>query len=252
MEKATFSPFIRTFSSWKWDGGLRYNSAPMDLLIFDFDGLILDTESADFQATSELYASYGVDLPLELWAKNVGTQNGHFDVYGYLEERSGKTFDHAKVRADRHRRLLEILEPMEPRPGVIDYLKEAMRQRIALALASSSPQDWVMGHLSRLGLSECFHSIRTANDVEQVKPHPELYELTLTFMGVSPGRALAFEDSPHGITAARAAGIYCVAVPNAVTRNLPLDHANQRIESMSDIGLTELLHKIHLEQTEKA
>ncbi len=139
---------------------------------------------------------------------------------------------------------MERLETMEPRPGVIEYLKEAQRERIALALASSSHQKWVMGHLSRLNLAECFHSIRTADDVQKVKPDPELYELTLTFMGVSPGRALAFEDSPNGVTAARAAGIYCVAVPNSVTKNLSLDHADERIESMGDIGLRELLHQI--------
>ncbi|HVZ79405.1 MAG TPA: HAD family hydrolase [bacterium] len=218
----------------------------MDLLIFDFDGLILDTESADFQATSELYASHGVELPLELWARNVGTQNGHFDVYGYLEERSGKALDHAKVRQERHRRVLELLEPMPPRPGVVEYFEEARRQKITLALASSSPQDWVMGHLARLDLSHWFHSIRTANDVENVKPHPELYELTLMFMGVRPERAMAFEDSPNGIAAARAAGVYCVAVPNSVTRNLPLDHANHRIESMAEVSLRELLYQKQL------
>jgi HAD superfamily hydrolase (TIGR01509 family) len=218
----------------------------MDLLIFDFDGLILDTESADFQATSELYASYGVELPLELWAKNVGTQDGAFNVYGYLEERSGKALDHGKARNQRHQRLMELLQPMAPRPGVVAYFEEARRQKITLALASSSPQDWVMGHLARLELSEWFHSIRTANDVEKVKPHPELYELTLTFMGVHPEGAMAFEDSPNGITAARAAGVYCVAVPNSVTKHLSLDHANHRIESMAEVGLRELLYQKQL------
>jgi HAD superfamily hydrolase (TIGR01509 family) len=219
-------------------------SPAMDLLIFDFDGLILDTETVIFEAWNEIFQSFGQSLPLSEWASCIGTSHQAFDVFGYLETQLGRPLDRKQLAERHHRRIMERLETMEPRPGVIEYLKEAQRERIALALASSSHQKWVMGHLSRLNLAECFHSIRTADDVQRVKPDPELYELTLTFMGVSPGRAIAFEDSPNGVKAAQAAGIYCVAVPNSVTRNLPLDHADARIESMGDIGLRELLHQI--------
>src|SRR5581483_2469146 len=210
---------------------------PMDLLIFDFDGLILDTETAAFQNWTDIYRSYGAELPLSVWARCIGTSHHAFDVYEHLETQVGRKLDRAELKRKYKEREQELLEGLEPREGVIEYLKEAQRQRIALALASSSDQNWVMGHLSRLGLAECFHSIRTSNDVTHVKPNPELYELTLTFMGVTPDRALAFEDSPNGIMAARSAGIYCVAVPNSVTKNLPLDHANERIESMGALSL---------------
>lgn len=216
----------------------------MDLLIFDFDGLILDTETVIFEAWNEIFKSYGAGLPLAEWASCIGTSHHAFDVFGYLEGKLGRPVDRKEL-SDRHRRMIMgRLEVMEPRPGVREYLEEARKLRIALALASSSHQNWVMGHLSRLGFAEWFHSIRTADDVEKVKPDPELYDLTLTFMGVSPGRALAFEDSPNGVKAAQAAGIYCVAVPNPVTRQLPLDHADLRIESMADLTLRELLHRI--------
>jgi len=138
---------------------------------------------------------------------------------------------------------------MEPRPGVVEYLEEARKLKIALALASSSDQNWVVGHLSRLGLAEWFHSIRCSDDVENVKPHPELYHLTLTFTGVKPHRAVAFEDSPNGIKAAQAAGVYCVAVPNTVTRLLPVNHADYRLDSMADLSLRELLHRIETRKT---
>jgi len=220
----------------------------MDLLIFDFDGLILDTETVSYQAWNEIYQSYGAVLPLSNWALCIGTNHEKFSVFKYLESESGKTLDHRELERRHHQRVLELLEPMEPRPGVIDYIKEAQKHRIALALASSSPQSWVVNHLSRLGLAECFHSIRCADDVENVKPHPELYQLTLTFMGVKPHRAIAFEDSPNGIKAAKAAGIYCVAVPNSVTRQLPLDEADFRLDSMADLSLRELLHKIETEK----
>ena len=216
----------------------------MDLLIFDFDGLILDTETTSYQAWCEIFESHGANLPLDKWALCIGTSHHLFNVYDYLESQVGKPLDKAGL-AERHRqRQVELLAPMEPRPGVVEYLEEARKLKIALALASSSDQGWVVGHLSRLGLAEMFHSIRCSDDVENVKPHPELYHLTLTFTGVSPGRALAFEDSPNGIQAAKNAGVFCVAVPNSVTRQLPIGHADYRIESMADLSLRELLHKI--------
>lgn len=216
----------------------------MDLLIFDFDGLILDTETVIFEAWNEIYKSHGADLPLLEWASCIGTSHQAFDVFGYLESKLGRPVERKELGGRHRRMIMERLEKMEPRPGVLAYLEEARKLKIALALASSSHQNWVMGHLSRLGLAEWFHSIRTADDVENVKPDPELYNLTLTFMGVAPERAIAFEDSPNGIKAAQAAGIYCVAVPNPVTRQLPLDHADFRIESMADLSLRELLHRV--------
>ena len=216
----------------------------MDLLIFDFDGLILDTETVSYQAWSEIYESYGQTLPLEKWALCVGTSHDAFDVFKYLESQAGRSLDRGEIYGRQQRRVAELLAPMSPRPGVVEYLEEAHKLRIALALASSSHQEWIMGHLSRFGLADMFHSIRCANDVEKVKPDPELYQLTLQTMGVSPDRALAFEDSPHGISSAKAAGVYCVAVPNSVTRHFSIGHADERIESMADISLTELLHRV--------
>ena len=220
----------------------------MDLIIFDFDGLILDTETVSFEAWSSIFRSHGAELPIEEWAKCVGTSYWAFDVATYLEQQVGKPLDRKKLN-ERHRDLCrEALVPLQPRPGVLDYIEEARKLRIPIALASSSDQEWVMGHLSRFDIAELFHSIRTANDVEKVKPDPELYQLTLTTMGVKPHRALAFEDSPNGIKAAKAAGIYCVAVPNSVTRQMPLGEADRRIESMADISLRELLHQIEMSQ----
>lgn len=216
----------------------------MDLLIFDFDGLILDTETAAFQNWTEIYSSFGARLSLPVWGQCIGTSHHAFDVYEHLEAQVGRPLDRAQIKQVYRKREKELLEGLKPRPGVVEYMEEAQKQKIALALASSSDQNWVMGHLSRIGLADRFHSIRTADDVQNVKPDPELYQLTLTFMGVDPHRAVAFEDSPNGIKAARAAGIYCVAVPNSVTRQLPLDHADDRIESMADLSLRELLHRV--------
>ncbi len=216
----------------------------MDLLIFDFDGLILDTETTSFQAWSEIFESYGTSLPLNQWARCIGTAHNTFNVYEFLEKQTGQKLNHAELSVRYGKRQKELLGPLKPRPGVVEYLEAAQEQKIALALASSSDQGWVVGHLSRLGIADMFHSIRCSDDVENVKPHPELYHLTLTFMGVRPENALAFEDSPNGIKAAKAAGIYTVAVPNSVTRELPIDQADMRLDSMADLSLRDLLHQI--------
>ncbi len=218
----------------------------MDLIVFDFDGLILDTETVTFEAWSAIFRDHGVRLPIHEWAKCVGTSYWAFDVEAYLEEQVGRTLDRKELN-QRHRDLCrEALGPLQPRPGVLDYMEEARKLKIPIALASSSDQNWVMGHLSRFEIADWFHSIRTADDVEKVKPDPELYQLTLTTMGVKPHRALAFEDSPNGVKAAKAAGLYCVAVPNSVTRQMPLNEADRLIDSMADISLRELLHQIEM------
>jgi HAD superfamily hydrolase (TIGR01509 family) len=216
----------------------------MDLLIFDFDGLILDTETASYQAWQEIFASHGHSLPLEKWALCVGTTDEVFNVYEYLESLLGKPVDRPELKRRQRQRAMELIEPLAPRPGVLDYLREARNQKTATALVSSSGRPWVMGHLERLGLSGWFQCLYFSENVKQVKPHPELYLLTLEKMGVPPGRALAFEDSPNGIQAAKAAGVFCVAVPNPVTINLSLDKADYRIQSMDEVGLNELLQRV--------
>jgi HAD superfamily hydrolase (TIGR01509 family) len=220
----------------------------MDLLIFDFDGLILDTETASYKVWSDIFQSYGATLPITEWATCIGTTQGAFDVYTYLQSQVQQPIDVKEIARHHRDESLKIIDALEPRPGVLSYMSEAQKLRLPLALASSSDQNWVMRNLSRLNLAEHFHSIRTSNDVERVKPDPELYQLTLTTMGVKPHRAIAFEDSPNGIKAAKAAGIFTVAVPNSVTRQLPIEDADLRIESMADISLRELLHQIQMSQ----
>jgi HAD superfamily hydrolase (TIGR01509 family) len=216
----------------------------MELLIFDFDGLILDTETASYQAWMEIFASHGHTLPLEKWTLCVGTTDEVFNVYEYLESIVGKPLNRLELKHRHRQRAMELIEPLGPRPGVLDYLQEAGNQKIATALVSSSGRPWITGHLDRLGLSGRFQCLYCFEDVKQVKPHPELYQRALEKMGVPADRALAFEDSPNGIQAAKAAGVFCVAVPNPITVNLPLDKADYRIQSMDEIGLMELLQRV--------
>jgi beta-phosphoglucomutase-like phosphatase (HAD superfamily) len=220
----------------------------MELLIFDFDGLILDTETAAFQLWNSVFQTYGTALPLSRWASRIGTSQQAFNVYDYLESKANQPINIKEVAVTYLEQLLKLIDVLEPRPGVLAYIEDAKSLGIPIALASSGHRDWVMNQLNRLNIADVFHCIRTADDVEKVKPDPEVYQTTLAAMGVKPREAIAFEDSPNDIKAAKAAGVFCVAVPNLVTQPLPLEEADLKIYSMEDISLRELLGKIKLSQ----
>ena len=213
-------------------------------MIFDFDGLILETEGPIYQSWSELYASFGLALPLERWLTIVGTADLTFDPFATLEAHIGRSLvgDPAMQRRWQRERELVLQQPVLP--GVRQYLEDARRLGLRVAVASSSPCSWITGHLQRLGLIELFDELVAADDVERTKPDPALFLTALARLGVEASQAIVFEDLLNGIRAAKAAGIYVVAVPNELTRRLPLDGANLRLSSLEDISLEELLRRV--------
>jgi len=215
-------------------------SPPIRSLIFDFDGLILDTEGPEFQTWSEIYAEHGRELDFDLWATCIGTAEV-FDPYAELERQLGQPIDREAVRKRRRARNQELLARLGPRPGVVDYLAEARERGMGLAVASSSPRSWVAGHLETLGLLDSFHALACADDVPTVKPDPALYLKALERLGVGADEAMAFEDSPNGTLAAKRAGLLCVAIPNDLTRRLSLDHADRVLTSLAELPLADLL-----------
>ena len=217
---------------------------PILALVFDFDGLILDTETTDFQSWQEVYRAHGCELRLEDWADCVGRPAGHFDPFEHLERLCGVRVERAQIRAQRSARMreLNLLQPILP--GVRDYLHGARALRLKVGLASSSDRAWVHGHLGRLGLLDYFDTIKCVEDTGAHKPDPAPYLAALGTLGVSPDTAVAFEDSPHGVSAAKAAGMLCVAVPNSVTRRLGLDRADLVLDSLASLSLPELLARL--------
>jgi HAD superfamily hydrolase (TIGR01509 family) len=124
---------------------------------------------------------------------------------------------------------------------VEQYLQDARRLGLKIGLASSSSCAWVTGHLRRLGLLDYFDCICARDDVRLTKPDPQLYTLAASRLEVDPGEAVAIEDSPNGILAAKRAGLHCLAVPNELTRQLSLDQADLCVESLADFPLEKLL-----------
>lgn len=212
-------------------------------LLFDFDGLLLDTETAALTAWQETFREHGHELPLERWVQIVGTI-GDFDPADELEVLVG-TLDRQAVNTRRRERELSLIELEELRPGVLDYLHEARERGLATAIVSSSSRSWIDGHLARLERAEHFDAIVTADhDRTRAKPQPALYLEALDLLGLGPDEAIAFEDSPNGARAARAAGIFCVAVPNSVTASLALGDADLVVASLADLPLADLLTRL--------
>lgn len=217
-------------------------------LIFDFDGLVLETEGPVFQSWQELYRSYGCYLSFAKWATIIGTTDGEFDPWDDLEKQVGRFLDRSTVDQQRLQRELDLIAARPIMPGVQEYLEDARRLGLKLGMASSSSSEWVTGHLIRLGLINYFDCIKTRDDVRQTKPDPELFLAVLAELDIRPDQAIVFEDSPNGILAANRAGIYCVVVPNELTRTLPIDQAHKRLDSLADLPLENLLQEIEVSQ----
>ena len=213
-------------------------------LVFDFDGLILETEGPSYQSWSDLYTSFGLSMPLSTWVAIIGTSDGPFDPARELERRLGKKLDWAVLEPQRKAQEQALLQAESPLPGVLDYLVDARRMGLFIGLASSSSSNWVKGHLTRLGLLDYFDSLRTRDHVTLTKPDPALYLAVLNDFGVPANQALALEDSPNGIRAAKRAGMYCVAVPNHLTRQLDVSEADLCLTSLAEIGLESLLQRL--------
>lgn len=215
-------------------------------LVFDFDGLIVDTESPDYDSWREIYEAHGCGLPLDEWCGNIGRGAAEvkFVPFDHLQAQVTRALDHSEVRAQRRKRYLAMIDAQPILPGVADTIADAKRLGLKLAVASSSDCAWVTGHLTRLNLIQHFEVIRCADDVANTKPHPELYLAAVAALGVAPHEAIALEDSSHGLTAAKAAGLYAVAIPNPMTHRLPLEHADMRLNSLADLPLQSLLTQL--------
>ncbi|WP_027086277.1 HAD family hydrolase [Cohnella panacarvi] len=213
-------------------------------IVFDFDGLIIDTESAWFEALGELYSEYDSVLPLETWIQCVGTSHEVFDPYLHLAEIASRPVNVEDIRliaADKHAR---IMQERVLRPGVVDYLETAQKLGLKMGIASSSHLEWVERFVNKFNIAHYFSCIRTADYVKKVKPDPELYLQALAHLDLKPEEAIAFEDSPNGARAAHTAGLNVVIVPNEITGALTFGPHVLRLHSMADQTLEEVIASV--------
>jgi HAD superfamily hydrolase (TIGR01509 family) len=215
-------------------------------IVFDFDGLILDTETPIFRAWQESFVEHGCDpMTIEEWSAEIGTVRG-LDVVGLLQTRATRPVDLDAMHERRRARHDELIAAEEVRPGVIAWLDEADELGLGVAIASSSSRDWVEQHLDRLALRSRFSEVACYGPGRRAKPAPDVYVAACAAMEVEPAEAVAVEDSPHGIAAAKAAGLRCIAVPNDITAELDLSRADLEFPSLAASSLRDALGHLGL------
>lgn len=212
-------------------------------LLFDFDGLIVDTETPTFAAVAEIFTDHGTELDLAWWRSIIGTAD-HPHWSEVLAAQLGRPVDRHALLAERESRRRALLEAETVRPGVVELLDAADAAGVSAAVASSSPLDWVAGHLERLGLAHRFHHLTTRDDVggdaRRTKPAPDLFLHAADRLGVPPGACVVLEDSPYGVAAARAAGMAVVAVPSPMTAPLDFNGADAVLPSLAGLDIATL------------
>lgn len=205
---------------------------------------MFDTEMPVYQFWREICEDHGCPLPLETWVACIGGSNADFDPCQYLEAQSKRPFNRDEIDTRVRTFDAKLVTSLPLLPGVLDYIHEAKQLGLKLAVASNSGRQWVFDLLTHQGIAEHFDCLICSEDATQLKPHPELYQRALTALELRPEEVIALEDSPNGIRAAKAAGIFCVAVPNILTGQLPLDHADMRLVSLEEIPLHALLEHV--------
>jgi HAD superfamily hydrolase (TIGR01509 family) len=209
-------------------------------LVFDFDGLILDTERPAYEAWRHVYQAHGCDLSIEEWADCLGRP----DAWDPLDRLAARVpvVDRSGAKAMGKAVHDALLQAETARPGVVELLAEGSEAGLRIGVASSSPQTWVAPLLERLALVDHFECLSCYQPDSGVrgKPHPDLYLHACQSLDVDPAEAVAFEDSLNGVAAAKAAGLWCVAVPHALTAGLDLSAADLEVDSLASLSLARL------------
>jgi len=211
----------------------------IDAFIFDFDGLIVDTEWCEFNAIAQQFERYGQIYAVEHFQQFVGSAWPK----GWTQElidAVGEPLDPVVLDAERRLRRDELLATAGVLPGVVELLELAQANGVALAVASSSSRDWVEPHLERLGLRSHFAAVLTRDDVEHAKPAPDLFSAAGRALDVRASKTIVFEDSFNGCTAAKAAGMVCVVAPNRITASQDFAHADLVVPTLAQLELETL------------
>jgi HAD superfamily hydrolase (TIGR01509 family) len=211
-------------------------------VLFDFDGLILDTETPEVEVLRQVFAEHGETLPEEYWTHAFGRGADQIaeKPMQLMARLCGRELDVPSLELEQRRRTVELIHEQPIRPGVVSLLEQIRGAGLKYGIASSSRHDWVEGHLDRLGLLPWFSTIVCADDVLRAKPYPDLYLLLMSKLAISAEECFALEDSPNGIRAAKDAGLFVIAVQNPLSARLDLSAADRVFPSLDGLSLSDL------------
>ena len=204
-------------------------------LLFDFDGLIVDTEWPIYQAWCQTFRDYGHSLSLETFNQCIGTNFDTWSPKTHLEELTGTRIDWDPLDCARQSSIEKNLEGAPAMPGIPESVHAGRKSGFKLGVVSSSSHRWVDGWLQRIGLFDQFNLTVCRDDAPRIKPAPDLYLEAARQLDLNPGSCLVVEDSVNGIKAAKAAGMPSVAIPNRVTACCDFSLADHVLSSASDL-----------------
>ncbi len=213
-------------------------------LVFDFDGLIIDTESAIIEAWKDAYELCRIEFPAPRFNAIVGHADIPFDPWADFKDLDDLPMPANELKKHIDQSILREVEAKPLLPGILESIKAAKERKLPIGVASNSKHDWVDSHLKRLGLFDQFDAIRCRDDVEHPKPSPDVYLSLLDFFDMKGENVLAFEDSSTGVLAAKKAGLHCVAIPGPSTISGNFSHADLIIQSLEEQPLPDLLKKL--------
>jgi HAD superfamily hydrolase (TIGR01509 family) len=208
-------------------------------IVFDFDGLIVDTEGAGFVSWREVYERFGAELNLDDWSHATGYVGG-FDPAAHLELMLGRKLDWSQILPGREARNWELTLQAKILPGIDLLFHNAKERGLPIGVASNSGQGWVEEGLKRLGLRPMVDTIVTRDMVMNPKPAPDVYLKTVQTLRIEPNRAVALEDSEQGCRAAKQAGMKAVAIPNQFSERQNFNVADLIVESAEALDLRSL------------
>jgi HAD superfamily hydrolase (TIGR01509 family) len=209
-------------------------------VVFDFDGLIVDTEWSIYEMAAATFAGFGIELEVPVWATIVGLADAS-DWWSVLCEAQGWRIDRDEWWRRYRAMDRSFRDGLPALPGVAELLGALEEAGVPRGIASSSDREWIEGHLGRLGLLDRFDTIAGVDRTGGVgKPAPDVYLLACTDLGAEPSRAVAIEDSGHGLAAAKAAGMAAVAIPSRITRHTDLSAADLTVGSLAELAVADL------------
>lgn len=210
-------------------------------VVFDFDGIIMDSETTEFESHRRVFEQYGASLTTDEWCHQIGIWSEGQGEFWFRElcGRSARAPDADTFLAEK-RRIFQEIAPQAPMRGILDLVGELGAAGIPAAIASSSTSAWVTFASERVGVRHLFAAIVTGDDVKRRKPAPDLYLEAARRLGVDPALAVAIEDSAPGIAAARAAGMATVAIPHWLTEGHDLSGADLRVAHAGELTLVRL------------
>lgn len=204
-------------------------------IIFDFDGVLVDTEWAIYRSWVQLFKREGQEISIETYSPCLGAGYSHWNPADYLESLTGKHYDWEVETPARQAVLEADLEQMGLMSGVAELLNWCKAHHIPMAVASSSSRRWVEGWLRKLNIYDDFKGVFTRTDGYPVKPDPALFLAAAKCLDIPKSQCIIIEDSENGTVAAQNAGIPCIAIPNRMTAHADFSRACKILPSLSDL-----------------